>query len=363
MRGWGILFGLVLALPVSAAECRDFLKLFEEVSSPHDPGAGLVEEISRRTRTEVAKNRIPVEPFLKAVDRAGARDPVFKRLNEMFEKQQYSFAIDQNASRRMEILQNGFLNVHETGTSLGVASTEKRNFVEALYLGVEPSRYESVPAAFKPKSMYLVPDPSTGIHLEPTHYVRSPDGTPGDTWVMDLEKIRDHTLFTAGDSLDRALIEGDLLEDIKQFTLDESRRFDGKNIIEHLLPLDWLKTTTPFYYEQVKAKNLFRYVDPAVFKEYYEAQKVAHGGMPMWQESRVNTSRPEFGEAFFKTFPELKKYNEDLLLRPYGNYTEGLYFGRLTPSKIKALIYHGRPPDEAELMALKKAGIRVIKAD
>ena len=53
---------------------------------------------------------------------------------------------------------------------------------------------------------------------------------------------------------------------------------------------------------------------------------------------------------------------EKLLVRPYGNYSEGMYFGKLDASKVEALIYHDRPPSEEEQVLLKKLGIRVIQA-
>ena len=122
-------------------------------------------------------------------------------------------------------------------------------------------------------------------------------------WIVS--RSRRILLFVAGDSLDRAVIEGDLVDDIKQFTINQQARLKGNNVVE-------------------------------------------------------NSYRPEFNEAFFAQYPELKPFESTQLLRPYGNYVEGLYFGRLPPKKIKAMVYHGRPPSEEEMRILRERGIEVI---
>jgi hypothetical protein len=362
---FGIWLFLFAGFQAQAVDCSHELGqvLSSAFGAPRaaDEGKRIVDEISRTTREEVRKNGLPVEGYLNAIDSAAKKDPYFKKICDMFEQEKFTFAVDQDADHRLDILKKGVLNQFETQTSGAVFSPEKRNFVEALYRRMDPKAYEKVASDLKPKSMYLYPLPESGIKPATTHYIQSIEGkVVGDTWVLDYAEIKDHTLIVAGDSLDRALIEGDLLDDFKNFTLNESRRFTGEAWVEQLVPMDWIKTTAPYYYEQVKSSGKLRYVDPEVFKKYYKAQVEAHGVYPQWQAAFEETSRPDFDRAFFKKFPELKPYEENLMIRPYGNYTEGLYFGKLPPTKIKTLIYHERPPSAEELKELKRLGIEVI---
>ena len=364
MRILGLLL-LLITHPSSASTCSDqFQNILTSIhgTSEIDEGQALVEKIKANTLKESAEHKINIQEYMKAIDQIALRDPEFKKITEMFEKREFTFAVDQSSEGRLGILKKGILNQYETKSSGGVLAPDKRNFVEARYLRMEPAQYKKLPKQIKPKSMYLVPDLNSKIKLAPTHYIES--GSPavrtGDTWILDLNKIEKNTVFVTGDSLDRGIIEGDLYDDIKQLDINPKSTLDGTHVVDYLLPLDWLKTTVPFYYEQVKSENLFRFVDPKVFKDYYKAQIKTHGHFPQWQEIIHNSSRPEFNKAFFKKFPELKKFEDDQLLLPYGNYSEGLYFGKLPPQKIKALIYHERPPSEKEMKELKKLGIQVI---
>jgi hypothetical protein len=134
----------------------------------------------------------------------------------------------------------------------------------------------------------------------------------------------------------------------------------GKGAVDYLLPLDWAKTSAPFYYHEVKNSNKLRFVDPMEYTRSYE-QRIREGEhIPTWLSILENSSRPDFNKTFFKKFPELKKLEQEQLFRPFGNYVEGLHFGELPASKIKALIYHSIPPSAQEMKLLKKLGIEVI---
>jgi hypothetical protein len=365
MRIIGFLL-LFISSPVFAESCPErFNSLLEHsFSGPQkqDEGQVLVEKIRTQTLKETAEHHLPFKELIHSVDEIALRDPTFKKINEMFEKKQFTFAVDQNSKNRLDILKNGILNQHETATSAGVVSPEKRNFVESLYLRMDEATYEKMPAEIKPKSMYLVPELESNIKLVPTHYSVNPFSHKrvGDTWILDLKQIEKNTVFVVGDSLDRALIEGDLLDDPKWFTLNHSATLSGAQGVDHLLPLEWIKTSTPFYYEQVKSQNKLRFVDPKVFEAHYNKIKEEEGIVPMWQEVMMNTSQPKFEKNFMKKFPELSKYDDKVFMRPYGNYVEGLYFGKLPPKKIKAMIFHETPPTPEEMKEFERLGIQVI---
>jgi len=363
-----LFFGVAFSSVFSHATCRLFLQdvLKHSLESPgfRDPGEVVVERVSNYTRQAAFQYRLGYEEYLQSIDEIAKRDPEFARLAKMFDQGQYTFAIDQSNGVRREILEGGFLNQHQTGTSAGALRSDGgRDRVEAMYLRMPIAEYRKLPAEVKPKSMYLIPREASGIRWEPTHYGfdHGASKRTGDTWIFKRPAIEKNTLFLVGDSFDRALIEGDLPEDIKSFDIPAGKKLDPRTAIGHLLPLQWVKSTIPHYYEQVKTRNLLRYVDPAHFKAYYQAQMAAGEHLPPWREFIENSSRPDFDEGFFKKFPELKRF-EKLLVRPYGNYSEGMYFGKLDASKVEALIYHDRPPSEEEQVLLKKLGIRVIQA-
>lgn len=344
------------------ATCKFGAELLMREASRQDPGKAIVQQVSVLTRQGVARNRIPYPGYLEAIEQISRRDPDFARLVRMFDQGHYTFAIDQSSSVRAEILQHGFLNQHQTRTSAGVVRSDGgRDQVEAMYLRMKVGEYRELPAEWKPKSMYLIPTVESGIGWESTHYSVDPVTgiRTGDTWILKRPEIERNSLFLVGDSFDRALVEGDLSDDFKSFDIRARKKLDERSPVSYLLPLDWIKSSIPHYYEQVKNRNLFRYVDPENFKVYYEAQRAAGDPLPTWREVREDSSRPEFEEGFFKMFPELKRF-EKLLVRPYGNYSEGLYFGRLDPTKIEALVYRSRPPTEGELRRLRELGIRVL---
>ncbi len=368
MKGCAVCLYFWMVLPglTANATCRlflqDVLRESEAASVPGDPGETLVERVAAYTREASLRYRLGYADYLEAIDGIAKRDPHFARLVRMFDQGHYTFAIDQANGVRRQILEGGFLNQHQTGTSAGaVRGDGGRDQVEAMYLRMPIREYRKLPAGWKPKSMYLIPREESGIHWEPTHYSNDPEESrrTGDTWVLRRPAIEKNTLFLIGDSFDRALIEGDLSDNIKAFDIRPGKKLDSRSPIGHLLPLAWVKSSVPHYYEQVKTRNLLRFVDPADFKAYYEAQKAAGTPLPLWREVREETSSPDFSEAFFREFPELRKF-EKLLLRPFGNYSEGLYFGKLDASRVEAMIYHDRPPSLEEWVAFQRLGIRVI---
>ncbi len=350
---------LLFPIWAEASSCRDL-----SVSDDHTAKAW-VQRISANTRTESEYHHIPFKPYLQAIDEISKRDPIFARINDLFSQRKFTFAVDiPKSSHRMDVLKQGILNQYQTETSEGVVNFEKRNFVESRYVRMSDTEYEGVPVELKPKSMYLVPDLQAGVNFTFTQFSerRFMEGSVGDTWVLDLDRIESNTLFVTGDTLDRALIERDLVDNFKTFTLDYSKKMDGSSSLDYLLPLDWVKATIPFYYERMLNRNEMRYVDPATQKQMYEDYKKEMGVVPLWMESRIITSRPQFDDAFYQKFPELKRYDQNLMGRPYGNYSEGLYFGPLSPDKIKALIFHDTPPSSSELRELRRLGIKIYDA-
>ena len=151
------------------------------------------------------------------------------------------------------------------------------------------------------------------------------------------------------------------MDDIKSFEITPGRHLAPEKLTSHLLPPEWLDTAIPFFYDQFKKDRALRFVDPDAFKLQYEKRLARGEVIPTWQSVLEDTSRPNFGTVFFKKFPELKPFEEDFLLRPYGNYVEGVYFGEMkAQGNVKALIYRSNPPTADELKRFEALGIQVI---
>ena len=366
-RRISIIFILIWSITskVFAGDCDEsFRALLQQIhqSHPNLDSRSLVKRISNNTRNQSQKNGLHFKEQIDAIEQISRRDPTFKKLVELFDQKKYSFAIDTGKEARLDILKTGFKNQHEITNSNGVFNPQARNIVEARYLRMDPSDYEKWSPSLKPKSMYLIPDQKSGIQFSPTHY--NMDGFQknrlGDTWILKLDEVEDHTVITIGDSLDRAFIEADLVEDWKSMEVLSDKKMSEKLVADYLLPLDWAKTSIPFYYQEVAKNNKFRFVDPMVYTRNYQ-KRISEGEViPTWLSMMENNSYPDFNEDFFRKFPELKKFKDEQLIRPFGNYVEGLHFGELPPSKIKALIYHSTPPSADESKLLKKLGIEVI---
>ncbi|HEY8269688.1 MAG TPA: hypothetical protein VIG33_02285 [Pseudobdellovibrionaceae bacterium] len=289
------------------------------------------------------------------------------KLFKMFQTKQYTFAMDRSAARRTDILnKNEFVNIHQAKRSAGAYNPDARSQVEAEYAGLPLEEYNRLPDATKPKSMYLVPETSTGIDLAPTIYFQDnkTNKYTGDTWIFALDKIERNTAFIVGDSYNRALIEREFADDFKQMIILPEAHFLKNNILDYVLPLDLLLTAVPFYYEQVRTKNKFRFVneDSAEYQKRFEDFKAEMDGfLADWQYNLINDLRPTFSAGFFEKFPELKPYEKSFLFRPYGNYVEGLYYGPLSVAgKVKALIFRSTPPTAEEMAKFKELGIQVI---
>lgn len=348
-----------------ASDCEQtFRTLLQEITDHPAPldAKSLVKSIGKATREQSVQNGLHFEDQIRAIETIAKRDPIFKKLQDMFENKQFTFAVDTSREARMDILKGGIKNQHEIAGSNGVFNPGARNVVESRYLRMDPSEYERIAAPVKPKSMYLIPEPSTGIEFTPTHY--SLDAFQkkriGDTWILKREAIEENTLVTVGDSLDRAFIESGLVDDWRSMEVLPEQKMSEKLAVDYLLPLDWAKTSIPFYYREVKQQNKLRFVEPDAYTRSYNKRIEEGEHIPTWQSVLENSSQPDFNKKFMKQFPELAPFEGEQLFRPYGNYVEGLHFGELPSSKIKAFIYHSDPPSAQELLEFERLGIEVI---
>jgi hypothetical protein len=329
-------------------------------------GRALVAGLEARVRSAVAEHGLPVAAFIDAVRTIAARDATFARILRVFDEGQYTFSMDRSPAVRRKILESGFKNLYEARSSDGVQDFAQRAFIEAAYLGVSPEEYARMPDAVKMKSLYLTPEPSAGIELVPTVYFddAATGRNLGDTWVFDREAIAENTLFLAGDSYNRALLERDLVGDWKQFEIDPDAKLKGDHVGDHLLPLAWLATTVPYYYQQVADENRWRFTNHADPKiQARHTPDVVDGvEYPLvdWQKTLIDLNTPDFDDAFFAKFPELAPFADAFLMRSFGNYAEGDYFGELTTRQVKALIFRASPPTDAERAELEKRGIELI---
>ena len=366
-RQWRAILGMTLFIlqlssqtAQAAVSCRQLHKAGAFLSAPAKNPAevAFVSAIKSRTLEDAKTYHLRYQGFLKAIEKIKNTDPDFAKLWDMFENKEYSWAMDRSPQTRQQVLKNGFLNIHEANRSAGVNRPDQRNHIEAQYLGMETTAYEKIPASMKPKSMYLVPNSETGIQAEPTPYFKrnARANSTGDTWVFDLKQIEENTFFVVGDSSNRALIMGDLIDDYQQFTTTPARKFTPGNPVNYILPGDLLPMSIPFFYEQVKNANTLRFVDRQ--SDWYRKKLLSMSDAPDWQQTMADSMQPDLPKLF-KSFPSLRRYQE-FLVRPYANYVEGMYYGALPVTKVRAFIYRSQPPTPAELRQFEKFGIEVI---
>jgi hypothetical protein len=330
----------------------------------------LVDGIRRHAKNGIEFNGLPIVQFRRALRRAVKRDATMALLDRAFRDKKVTFAMDRDATVRRAILEaNAFLNLHQTGTSSGAPHTGKREAVESELFGIPRDQYEQLPPAWKPKSLYLVPDKDSGLALEPTLYALDENHKEhtGDTWVFDREAIAKNTFFVVGDSLNRTLIERELAQDLAFFSPGENSHLPKNHIADYALPIELLDTAIPYYYNQVKKEGRFRFVnekDPAYTWLIEQTREDMGGQLSRMQEILFSDYLPpEFNQDrgdFFRRFPEFLPLEPQFFFKPFANYTEGLYVGELpVRGKVKELIFRSNPPTEDEMRLLKAAGIKV----
>lgn len=369
MKLFSILFVFIFQFQAfGAPTCEQiFLRDLTSQSGLQTETQKIINHIRQHTDSGLAPFQTEINAYVATLDRIAKHDPVMAKLVKMLQTKQYTFAIDRSAKIRMDILkQNEFLNIHQAKRSSGAYDPKQRSQVEAEYIGLSLQEYDRLANSNKPKSMYLVPELSTGIELTPTIYAQ--DATTkeynGDTWIFSLDKIEQNTSFVVGDSYNRALIERDFADDFKQMTIAPDSHFKKDNILDYALPLNLLQTAMPFYYEQIKTTNKFRFVDAdsSEYKKPFEDLKNEMDGvLTDWQYNLLNNLQPNFNDDLLTKFPELKPFQNSFLFRPYGNYVEGLYYGPLAVArKVKTLIFRSNPPTAEEMMKFEELGIQVI---
>ena len=199
----------------------------------------------------------------------------------------------------------GFHNQHVTGSSRGYRGNHGRNAVEASHLGVELQDYEKQDNDLKPKYGWLIPKLDSGIQRLQVHY-----GT--DIFVLDKQKLRKRTTWTAGDSLNPA-----------------SNWIPSWTSGQTMTPLHWEHTFTPWSQRALLAPLI----------QGYEQTQF---------RPTVPTETAEVGEG------------APLFKRAYGNseYVELQFWGQLNLDQVKSFIFIENPPTGeflAELLQRKIA--------
>jgi hypothetical protein len=112
----------------------------------------------------------------------------------------FEFVTAKPESTRNGILQRGFLNQFDTGSSNGSYNPGWRLNAESWFLGMSRAEYEKIPNSVRPKYGYLRPAASTGVKMNDSgasHY-------GSDVFVFKREAVRDHLTFYPADSLGMA---------------------------------------------------------------------------------------------------------------------------------------------------------------
>jgi hypothetical protein len=130
-----------------------------------------------------------------------SKDPHYKWIYSDLMNENLNFAMSRNETSREGIMQNGFMNFHETHRSATGMTEQDRIALEAAMLGVSKKIYkENVPAAERPLYLYLAPKVGSKIKRETE---AQSYGT--DTYLFKIDKVGSMATWVLGDSLDRNL--------------------------------------------------------------------------------------------------------------------------------------------------------------
>lgn len=93
-----------------------------------------------------------------------SKDPHYKWIYSDLMNENLNFAMSRNESSREGIMQNGFMNFHETHRSATGMTEHDRIALEVAMLGMSKKTYkENVPASERPLYLYLAPKTGSKI--------------------------------------------------------------------------------------------------------------------------------------------------------------------------------------------------------
>ncbi len=251
------------------------------------------------------------------------------------------------AARESYAKKNGLSNFHETRVSqgdMGKAGDEtvqdaidRRNLIEASYLGVDPGTYRSYPASTKPKYGYLrVPPeyPGGKDHIRASIYGE-------DAWVLKNDQVRMRTTFILGDSLDRVLYA-------------VPKAYLGNRRFQSFTPSRWDEGLIPWSHREILIAETFSPMSES-------------GILGIWQkmsDSGLKETMKESGFESLMPYTRTTVFEEEGVLQ-WNNgarYVESQTFGAIAPSDIKAFEFTTDPPKGEFLAFLERHKIEIRDA-
>lgn len=290
-----------------------FPLLREENKTLQDNQYATIESILEPIRENFEKNfkngtsLNPSEALKKYIK----ENPTSSEILSSILNKEYSFAIHFPNKYMDGILENGFLNQHETGYGGGIEGLAIRNSAESSMSAVPIEFYKKISPHIKPKYGMLWPDIDSDIkHSTIPEY--------GDyVFILKKENLVKKTTWTPLDSLN-------------QITQAHWRNLENESFISNLdwyqqfIPLDNISLATIFLHEF----NKVSFSSKKLGSYYYQKTEIGHS-------SRMRTP------------PRV------------GSYLELQIWGQITAKDVDALVFLGEPPSTEAFMKLKELDIKI----
>ncbi len=249
-----------------------------------------------------------------------SENPAVVKIRNVFEREQYDFAIAVPADVRESVMKDGFENHHSTGTSNGSPGSAGRKRAEALLLGQKKNAYETLDHHVMPKYGFLKPSPQSGLDFR--YKPLSQYGE--DTWVFKKDALKDRVTYSFGDSLEHGI------------------RPQG-HWDEKLLPWAEHEFLIPYLLDETTPHAPFSDIPYGTNQRF----------RPDLEKYLKNDRRPR-NQKGAELFPEVR-YSAG------GRYIEMQFFGPITLDHVEAFEFSTTPPSGDFLQELLRRKIEIRK--
>ncbi|MDD2773857.1 MAG: hypothetical protein PHP45_09220 [Elusimicrobiales bacterium] len=233
----------------------------------------------------------------------------------MISGEKYELSMRVPEKYRDSVAEKGFLNWHQIGASgSGETDISRRIKGESLFSLYSIEDYKRTDPSFRPKYGFLNARPGQVLKPVPVDEI----GWYGeDNFIFKLDRVRDRTTFTVGDSLAEAIV-----------------------VPYPYPPRDWNHLFIPFTPKENRTLMVPSLVPdgPGVFKPL----RMGYGTEEALKD--------------YKFWHDIRWF--DFVTR----YIELQYWGPLDLDDVEILEFHGTPPSGAFLSELKRRGIAIRDA-
>lgn len=242
-------------------------------------------------------------------------NPDVKRAAQQLDAEDFEFAILRPENARWWVPKVGFHNQHVTGTSRGYLNNMARDVVEASHLDVTYDDFQTQDKDLKPKYGLLIPKFDSGLRR------RSAPGYGSDMFILNKDRVRDRTTWTAGDSLNSALVYN------PQFRFGVFK--------------------APVFWDQFFIPWSQRLLLAPLIQKYEHTQLVPQ---PHYMNIETDASLPSDSPQKLK-----RSY-------PNNEYVELQFWGELGLDDVKAFVFQIHPPSGDFLTALLRHKIPIYES-